>query len=485
MSITTDLQAIVGTDSVRDDEAILKKYSSDQSFVEHRKPDVVAYATMPSQVQDVIKYGNKTLTPVIPYSSGLNLHGASIPKEGGIVLDLSGMNRILAIDEDNWSAVIEPGVTAQQLQDALAKKELRAMLPFGIHPQRSALTSYLERDPSLAAASFEYGNEHIMDTELVLPNGDLFRTGLWAAGGKQGSPLGPVRAMINRLWTGAQGTLGVLTKMNIKVEYLPKVRKGFLVQFDSFPEAIEPLKMIQQKEIGHECFILNNFNLASLLCKDWKVPENFPSDKIDAKGFDALMDKLPPWMLVVCLNGGPRLPQEKIAYEEEALRGIFTMANLQQYTDTYLEKLVLDEMLRPWGILKKYCYRGSVHDVSFKTTLKRVPTFQRIMMEVVHKHHYPLQDVGIYVLLLERGRAVHCEFDIHADPRVHEDMEQVKSLWLEMSQRFIDEGAFFDRPYGAWADMVYSRAGTYTHKLKQLKKELDPNNILNPGRLCF
>jgi len=485
MSLAADLKGILGDNGVCSDNETLQKYASDQSFVEPRSPDVVAYATNPEQVQEIIRYGNKTLTPVIPYSSGLNLHGATIPKEGGIILDLSRMNRILAVDEDNWSAVIEPGVTAQQLQDSLEKHQLRTMLPLGIHPRRSALTCYLERDPALAAASFEYGNEHIMDTELILPTGELFRTGLWSGGGKPGSPLGPVRAMMNRLWTGAQGTLGVFTKMNIKIEYLPKLKKIRMFQFDSFPEAIEPLKIIQHKEIGHECFVLNNFNTASLLCRGWQVPDQFPGLKIQAKEFNDLREKLPPWTLIVCMNSGPRLMEEKIAYEEDALKSVMKQARLQSYADTALENRLNEEMLRPWGILKKFCYRGAVHDVSFKTTLKRVPEFQRILLEVLNKYNYPLQDVGVYVLIIERGRAVHCEFDIHADPENRQENMQAKSLWLELSQRFIDEGAFFDRPYGAWADMVYARAGTYTQKLKQIKKELDPNNILNPGRLCF
>jgi hypothetical protein len=359
------------------------------------------------------------------------------------------------------------------------------MLPFGIHPKRSVLTSYLERDPAVAAASFEYGNELIMDTELVLPNGDLYRTGLWSTGEKPGSPMGPVRAMMNRLWTGAQGTLGVLTKMNIKVEYLPKKRKIFLMQFDSFPDAIEPLRMIQRKEIGQECFLINNFNLAALLCEEWKVPEQFPAEAIETKEFDVLRNKLPDWLLVLCLNGGPRMPEGKIEYEEEALQEICSMAHLQMYNNGHLEKMFLEEMLRPWGMLKKFCYRGSVHDVSFKTQLSRVPEFQRIVTEFINEYHYPLQNIGVYVLPIERGRAVHCEADFHCNPDSKTEVDHVRNLWLEVSEKFIDGGAFFDRPYGAWADMVYSRAGTYTQKLKELKKELDPNNILNPGHLCF
>lgn len=484
MSIKTDLQKTVGDEFVTDEPETLKRYASDQSFVEPRMPEVAVFARSVEDVQEVVKYGNRTRTPVVPFSSGLNMHGGTVPREGGIVLDMTGMNRIHLIDTKNRQAVIEPGVTAAQLQDELEKHQLRAMLPFGIHPRRSALTSYLERDPSLASASFEYGNELIMDTEIVMPTGELFRTGLWSTGGTPGSPMGPVKAMINRLWTGAQGTFGILTKMNIKVEYLPRKRSLFLFQFDSFPEAMEPLKMIQRKEIGHECFLINSFNTAALLCRDWQVPDHFPAEPTPSSQFQSLCDSLPPWLLVVCSNGGPRMPEGKLAYEQEALNDIASVLNLQMHRDGELEKVLLSEMLRPWGILKKYCYRGSVHDLNFKTTLKRIPEFQAIVMEIINKYSYPLRDVGVFVMPVERGRAFHCEADFHCDGK-GEAFLKVKNMWLEASERLINEGAFFDRPYGHWADMVYRRAGTYTQKLKQLKKELDPNNILNPGKLCF
>jgi len=485
MSIKDDLISILDKESVSDDDEILIPYAHDQSFVDPRRPDLVVFADSATQVQEVVRYANKTRTPVIPYSSGLNFHGGTIPRQGGIVINLSRMNKILNVDTKNWHCVIEPGVTVSMLQDELEKHQLRAMLPFGVHPNRSALTSFLERDPAVAAASFEYGNELIMDTELVLPTGELFRTGLWSSGNTPGSPLGPVRAMVNRLWTGAQGTLGILTKMNIKVEYLPRMREVFLFAFDSFPEIMEPLRQIQRKEIGHECFIINNFNLSALMCKEWNVPLAFPAPKIASREFDGLRNKLPEWLLVVCLNGGPRMPEGKIAYEKEELRGVASMAHLQIYSGGELEELFLAETLRPWGILKKFCYRGSVHDVSFKTPLKRVPEFQRILQEVTNTYDYPMRDVGMYVLPIERGRAMHVEIDFHGDPQDRYGAQQLKNMWLEISERFIDEGAFFDRPYGAWSEMVYRRAGTYTQKLKELKREIDPNNILNPGHLCF
>jgi FAD/FMN-containing dehydrogenase len=485
MPIKRDLADIIKPGNVLDDEQTLAQYAADQSFVSPRRPDVVVFAESAAEVQAIVRYANATRVPIVPFSSGLNLHGAAIPKEGGIVLNLSRMNAILEVNTDNWHCVIEPGVTAAQLQDALAKHQLRAMLPFGIHPNRSVLSSYLERDPAAAAASFEYGNELIMDTELVLPTGELFRTGLWSAGVKPGSPMGPVRAMLNRLWTGAQGTLGIMTKMNIKVEYLPEKRKVFLIQFDSFPEAMEPLRMIQRKEIGVECLLLNKFNLAALLCKDWSVPGAFPAAMVPSDHFEQLREKLPEWVMAVCLNGGPRMPEGKIAYEEEALQEICSTGHLQIHDNMQMEQAFLAEMLRPWGILKKFCYRGSVHDVVFKTTLRRFPEFQRAVMELINTYNYPLQDVGICIMPLERGRAFHCSADFHCNPTRPQEVETVKNLWYAVSERLIDEGAFFDRPYGAWAEMVYSRAGTYTQKLKDIKRALDPNNICNPGHLCF
>jgi FAD/FMN-containing dehydrogenase len=433
----------------------------------------------------VIKYANEKKIPVVPLSSGLNFHGAAVPKKGGILLNLSKMNRILDIDEDNWFVVIEPGVTFCKLQDELEKKGLRAMIPFGAHPNRSALTSWVERDQPLASASFEYGNDLLMDTEIVLPDGELFKTGLWSAGGKPGSHMGPVRSMLYRFWSAAQGTMGIITKACFKVEHLPAERKVYALQFESFKEVIEPLKAIQYSEIGLECFLLNHFNMASLFSLSWQVPNTFPAQQASSNEFESLRSRVPLWTLIICLNGALELGAEKIAYQEDALQKISSKMNLIPYNVTDKEDFLLKEMLRPWNILKKFCFRGSVQDLSFKTPLKRVPEFQKIIAEIAEKYDYPIEDIGGYVLPVERCRAVHCEFDFHYNPDNTAEKDRINRLWLETSEKLIEAGAFFDRPYGAWAGMMYSRTGEYTNKLKELKKEFDPNNILNPGHLCF
>jgi len=483
------LAEIVGTENVYDDADMLQTYAVDQSFVEGKVPDFVIFTETTEQIQQVVRTANETGTPLTPYSSGLNLHGAAIPQRGGIILNLSRMNRILSVDEKNWFAIVEPGVTFEQLQNHLMDKGYRIMIPFGAPPNRSALTSYLERDPMLAGASFEYGNNLIMDMEMVLPGGEVFRTGLWSAGGEPGSAMGPVRHLIYRLWTGAQGTLGIITKMGIQIHPCIKERKIFFLEFNELGDAVEPIQRIQRKEIGVECFLVNRLNLAALLSAEWEIPDGFPAKPTSSKSFEENRTTLSPWILVVCIHGSPRHPEEKIAYEEAALKEVCAGFGLVPGEGITHAQGVLDvfqhELTHPWGILKKFNYRGTVHDLSFKAPLKSIVNMKSIVERTCSKVGYGFNEVGAYLLPLERGRAVHCEFDLHCNLDDDIEVKMIKDAWRTASEALLAAGACFDRPYGAWADMVYQRSGTYTKKLRQVKEQMDPNNIMNPGKLCF
>ena len=170
-SIDERLKAIIGADRVTTDPKTLEKYSKDQSFVQARLPDYVVFAKSVGEVEEVLKAANETKTPVVPVSSGMNLRGAAIPKEGGIILDLSRMNKVAEINDQEGWAVVEPGVTYGQLAEELEKHNLRVMMPLGVPSSRSVVTSIMEGDPTLASASFEYGNSLYLDVEIVVPEG--------------------------------------------------------------------------------------------------------------------------------------------------------------------------------------------------------------------------------------------------------------------------------------------------------------------------
>jgi hypothetical protein len=277
--------------------------------------------------------------------------------------------------------------------------------------------------------------------------------------------------------------------MGVQITPYIKERALYFICFNELADAIEPLQHIQRREIGMQCFLLNRFNLAALLSEEWQVPHYFPAQPLSSESFEHFKKILPPWIMIICLQGGPINPEKKIAYETDALRGICNQLNCTVLDSLPfgggISQIILDEMLRPFRILKKFNYRGSVHDITFKSPIRQIANMESIIRKTCAAGGYDAASIGGYILPLERGRAIHCEFDLYADPADSRETQRVRQVWLQTSEALMRSGAFFDRPYGPWAEMVYQRTGIYTEKLKEIKKELDPNNILNPGKLCF
>jgi len=477
MNLKEELASIVGSEYVSDAPDILERYSRDYSFVQPRRPRCVAYPKNTEEVQAIIKYANKYLIPVTPHSSDISFYGASIPSQGGILLDLTGMNKILEIDEKERKVKVEPGVTWAQVQEELEKHGMMVCNPLLPHPLKSVLTSTMEREPILICKT-EY-NETFLTAEIVLGSGELFWTGTALAKGMKGQSSPEAFLLGTRTFKGAQGTLGVATWANIKAERLPIKDKLFFVPFERIDDLVEPIYRIQRLMLGNECFVLNNFNLAAILA---------------AKGIDdfgALRETLPPWILILCLSGLRRFPEGRIEYEEEALMKVALELGFEPSITVGgipgLEGTMLNMLRKPWlgDGYWKFHYKGSCHDVFFHTTLNRVPEFTRAMEGVAIKYGYPSRDIGFYLQPIERARICYCQYGFHCDPDNARDVERVRSLYLEASELAISMGGIFTTPYGPWADMVYSRAATYTAVMKVIKNTLDPNNIMNPGKLCF
>jgi len=490
------LEAIVGAERVTTEQTTLEKYSKDQSFVPSCLPNCVVYAKTVQEVEEVLKAANETKTPVTPVSSGMHLRGAAIPKEAGIILDLSQMNKITEInDKEGWAA-IEPGVTYDQLAQELEKHKLRVMTPLGVPSSRSVITSIMEGDPTLASASFEYGNSLYLDVETVVPQGWTWRVGKWRTrvNGEWSSPGGGGK-LITNVWPwmfeSALGSLGIFTGLVVKAEHLlPKYSKVFVIPFDSLEKAIEPLRRIQRKEIGLECFLLNNFNLAAIRTEDWGIPETLPCQKRPPDGFISIRERLPKWTMVIHLSALPHFPEEKVAYEEEALRALANEMGLSLAKtvagEEGLETTLLDVILHPWVALKKACFKGSFHPVTGYAKLGDAPELAEAITMLAQENGYPVSDVGGYMLPIERGRSCYVEFDFHCDLDDADEVEKVKLLWLRANKLLADKGALLSNAYGPCANIIYGRTDpTYVRILKDWKKELDPNNILNPGQLCF
>jgi len=146
-------------------------------------------------------------------------------------------------------------------------------------------------------------------------------------------------------------------------------------------------------------------------------------------------------------------------------------------------------MLRnPWPAGKTYwknLWKGGAQSLFFITRPASTPFYSDIVEEVAARHGYPMGDIGSYIQPIEHNRACQMEFTFFYDPANNTEKAMIASLYRTAALSLLDEGAFFSRPYGELASMVYERAAGYTEALKRLKKVFDPKNIMNPGKLCF
>ena len=485
MGMKEDLEKIVGKENVSVAKEVLGKYSKDYSLVPPGMPDAVAYPKTSEEVSAIVKWANEKNVPVVPVSSGVHFYGCSIPKQGGVVVDLSRMTQIFEIDDYNRRARIQPGVTWKQLTRELGKKGMRMVMPLLPPANRSVLTDYLEREVPTNTV-YDYG-EPTQSFELVWPTGELFRLGSASVNGypdsssKGANPSGPGLDFY-RFLQGAQGTFGVVTWMNLKIEFATKIDKIFCAPIEDLALAQDFLYRVLPRRIGQEVVLLNNVDLAAILADDFGA------------GFDKLRATLPSWSLIMIISGLMRRPEEKIAYEEQLLDQV--MKNEFQkikLVDTIPgfpgvgRKLV--KMLRePWPEEKPYwktAWRGGVQSLFFIARPVRTPLYVNIVGEVAARYGYPIADIGMYIQPIEHNRAAHVEFNFFHDPEDAAEKAVIGALYREAAQVLMAEGAFFSRPYGDLANMVYDRAAGYTMALKRTKKVFDPKNVLNPGNLCF
>ena len=270
------LEKIVGKRNVSDAKEALARYSRDHSLVPPAMPDLVVRPKDAEEVGAVVKWANEHDIPLVPVSSEVHFYGCTIPKQGGVVVDLTRMNKIFEIDDYNRRVRIEPGVTWKQLTEELEKKGMRMIMPLSPPANRSVLTDYLEREVPTNTV-YDYG-EPTQSFELVWPTGEVFRLGSASVNGypesksKGANPSGPGLDFY-RFLQGAQGTMGIVTWMNLKSEFATKIDKIYCAPVDDLAYVQDFLYRLLPRRIGQEVVLLNNVDLAAILAENW--PDDF------------------------------------------------------------------------------------------------------------------------------------------------------------------------------------------------------------------
>ena len=469
---------------MNDRESELALFSRDQSLFSGISPSYLARPGNAGEVREVIRLANREKIPIIPVSSGIHFNGTTLPSQGGIILDLGRMNRIIEVDVRNRRARIEPGVRWGQLQNHLKHMEMVAMNPLFPHSLQSVVTSYLERNP-LLIPKFEYA-EPILTLEVVLPSGDLLRTGSAAS---PGAPEDTVADMVcpygpgldfYRLFQGAQGTLGVVTWMNIKIEYLSSLRKTYFIQSDHLSDLLSLVHRIQRLMIGNECFILKRLDMAAIASGG------------DQRSMESFQKEIKEWTAVIQIAGTRRRPEERIQYQDRTFHEIsqeYGMDTRDHLTESGMETEIFEYGLQgPWPEDQpywKFLAKGGCHDIAFHTTFENLPKIVKEAKEFLLKTGLDQTALGVYIQPLEYGRAYYTQFHFFYDPR--DQMQKQKMIQLDQAfnQKLLFSRVLFNTPYGAQSSLIYDHATIYANTLKKVKKIFDPGEIMNPGRLCF
>lgn len=215
----------------------LEQYNHDETEELHYQPDVVLKPRTSQEISSILKYCNEHKIPVTPRGAGTGLSGGALPHLGGVVISTERLNTIIKIDEQNLQVITEPGVITEVLQNAAKEKGL--FYPPDPSSRGSCFIGGNIAENSGGPKAVKYGvvKDYVLNLEVVLPTGEIIWTGANVLKNSTGYNL-------TQLLVGSEGTLGIVTKIVLKLIPLPKYDLLMLVPFTSLEKASEAVSAI-------------------------------------------------------------------------------------------------------------------------------------------------------------------------------------------------------------------------------------------------
>ncbi|MBR6951119.1 MAG: FAD-binding oxidoreductase [Oscillospiraceae bacterium] len=431
------------------------------------------YPKTTEEVREMILAARHSGGGLVPVSSGPpHFHGASV-NPNAETLDLSRMDRVMAIDRRSRYVRVEAGVTFGDLLPQLAAHGLRLNLPFLPRPSKSAVASALEREAVLMPKyQYDYPDP-LLTVETVFGTGDVFRTGSAAGPGTMEEntsdkviPWGPGPFDYYRFLGAAQGTIGVVTWATLKAEVAPSASRLFFIGSASPDPLLDLAGKLLLDRVPDECVLLDRTAFSMAFAE--------PGQE------DALRAALAPWTLLCRVCGYERYPEERVdiygGYVADACAAFGLTAETEPpfpVDPAQIERMLTDCDRRDtyWKLR-----RGDEREL---LTLVPPSAAPAVLAEMSASQ----PDAGFIVSPQVQGRAfrIECGLYFEPDPR---QAEKAEETLFSLAGRLVPLGAYFDRPYGRLPELLYSDP-LARGAMKRLKSIFDPDNVLNPGKLCF
>ena len=293
MEIVQQLKAIVGEQYVFVDEESLSKYSHDETENLYFPPEIVVKPRTTEEISQIMKLCNDAIIPVTPRGAGTGLAGAALAHKGGVLLSTERLNTILKIDERNHQVITEPGVITEVLMEEVKKVGL-------FYPPDPSSRGSCFIGGNIAANSggpkaVKYGvvRDYVLNLEVVLPNGEVIWTGANVLKNSTGYNL-------THLIVGSEGTLGIVTKIVLRLIPLPKYDLLMLVPFKNLEQAGEAVSEIFRAGFvpsGLELVEIDALRIVSTMVESSAVPLTEDTEahliiEVDGNDVDVLMKEM-------------------------------------------------------------------------------------------------------------------------------------------------------------------------------------------------
>lgn len=432
-------------------------YASDASLVQ----GMADYIVRPMSVQEVsriLSLCNEQCIPVTPRGAGTGLSGGASPAKGGVVLDMSGMNRILEIDVENLQVIVEPGVVQERLNSALK--------PYGFFfppdPGSSAMCTIggMISYNSSGMRCVKYGTtrNYVLDLEVVLADGRIIHTGSKVLKSAAGYDL-------TRLFVGSEGTLGVITRVGLKIVPLPAARKLVMASFPDAETAGEAVAKVFSGGITPSaCEILDRMTLQVLKRCDpnLALPDEGDAILFEVDGTEVSTEEEARRIEAIC---EPTALCTEIASGKKEMDAIWAARRLVGAAISRLDPK------------KSRVYVGE--DVG--VPISRVPALIKKVQQISAKADLSAMKYGH----IGDGN-LHVAFFI--DVMDEDSWERLFQAADKIHKAAIDLGGTVSSEHGiglARARYLPEQVGDALDVMRTIKKALDPKGILNPGKMCL
>ena len=438
--------------SVSTNETILDQHGRDESAIPPVRPSAVVMPHSTEEISKVLKYCNAEKIPVVAFGAGSSLEGHVLPLFGGISLDLNEMNKIIEIKSDDLVVRVEPGVHRMALNEKLATQGLF----FSVDPGADATLGGMASTGAAGTTTVRYGamRDNVLALTAVMADGTVIKTGRETRKLSAGYDL-------TRLLVGSEGTLAVITELTLRVFGIPEKMAAAIVRFPTLSDGVTAATAIVRSGIA----------IARCEFLDAKCIKNVNSH-------DGLnLSEMPT--LFFEFHGSP----VGVAEDAKSVKEIVEEFGGSEFEWTADEgarrKLWQARHNAYWAGIAAHPGKRAV-STDAAVPLSKLSEAVQIAEQILSKHPYPFSILGHVA-----DANFHCF--IVTDPAKPEELEDVRHITHEITMKMIEMGGTCTGEHGIGsgkiAALIEETGAPAVSIMKLIKQTLDPNNILNPGKV--